>query len=48
MGVTAFRLSLTKKEGGMMKHHVFVYGTLRQHESNHHLLKTAKCIAQHL
>ncbi|RAK17156.1 gamma-glutamylcyclotransferase (GGCT)/AIG2-like uncharacterized protein YtfP [Anoxybacillus vitaminiphilus] len=26
--------------------HVFVYGTLRQHEPNHYLLKKAKCLAR--
>jgi len=26
--------------------HVFVYGTLRQHESNHHFLNKAKCMAR--
>lgn len=27
-------------------YHVFVYGTLRCHESNHHLLKNAKCLCR--
>lgn len=30
----------------MKKHDVFVYGTLRKHESNHFLLKDATCIAR--
>lgn len=30
----------------MGKHIVFVYGTLREHECNHNLLKSADCIAR--
>ncbi|MDN3015454.1 gamma-glutamylcyclotransferase [Paenibacillus sp. BSR1-1] len=29
----------------MKKHLVFVYGTLRRYEQNHHLLKNAECLA---
>ncbi|MEW8987042.1 MAG: gamma-glutamylcyclotransferase family protein, partial [Bacillus sp. (in: firmicutes)] len=32
--------------GADEKYLVFVYGTLRRHESNHHLLKEACCLAQ--
>ncbi|SDJ69271.1 gamma-glutamylcyclotransferase [Sediminibacillus albus] len=28
-------------------HLIFVYGTLMEHEPNHHLLKDAKCVARH-
>lgn len=28
------------------KNYVFVYGTLRKHEANHHFLKEARCISQ--
>jgi gamma-glutamylcyclotransferase (GGCT)/AIG2-like uncharacterized protein YtfP len=30
----------------MNQHYVFVYGTLRKNEGNHHLLRDAVCIAR--